>query len=79
MAESFVSSAVISRVQRREALVQRPPFGGSLPLPLILAMKKRAIPLAGHAPWQAVGCGAVHSAFTGSGLPVEGGMALVCI
>lgn len=25
MAESFVSSAVISRVQRREALVQRPP------------------------------------------------------
>jgi len=43
MAESFVSSAVISRVQRREALVQRPPFGGSLPLPLILAMKKKAI------------------------------------
>jgi hypothetical protein len=49
MAESFVSSAVISRVQR--GLVQRPPFGRSLPLPLILAMKKKAIPLAGHA-WQ---------------------------
>ncbi len=27
----------------------------------------------------AVGCEAVHSAFRGSGLPVEGGMALVCI
>lgn len=49
MAESFVSSAVISCVQRIEALVQRPPFGRSLPL--ILAMKKKAIPLAGHA-WQ---------------------------
>lgn len=27
----------------------------------------------------AVGCEAVHFAFPGSGLPVEGGMALVCI
>lgn len=65
--ESFLLSA-----PGREALVQRP---SSFWWPLILAMKKKAIPLAALE----VGCEAVHSAFPGSGLPVEGGMALLCI
>jgi hypothetical protein len=62
---------VIPRVQRREALVQRPPFGGSLPLPLILEIKGYSIPFS-WARTLAVGCEAFHSAFRGSGLPVEG-------
>ncbi|KAM7249610.1 hypothetical protein ACFE04_011441 [Oxalis oulophora] len=62
-----VVAAAISRVQRREALVQRPPFGRSLPLPLINAMKKKAIP----------GTLKVFSlcyAFPGSAFTVEGGI-----
>ena len=54
----------------------RPPFGGLKPL--ILAMKKKGYSFS-RARALAVGCEAVHSAFRGSGLPVEGGMALVCI
>ena len=43
---------MILHVQIKEALVQCPPFSGSLPLPLILVMKKKVIPLVWHAPWQ---------------------------